>query len=301
MMEWSFDSKFDDTYNTWNGYLISSRADIDEKSEALWISPGYAGHGSAVHFPPNSYYVVDQNFDLTNLSFTVSAWFAVTFNFSTNMYDFFSLFVHCQKTDTDQCLHFVIGENYVRLAFFDDDLVVPAPINVNQWYHVAYVYDRSIPTQSIYFNGYPHSTGFRRYSGLYMGNSSTITLGGIPLMTTSNINSGYIDKVTFVSRVKTDSEILAEATLVAYYPFDGSYLDAGPNQIMSTTQLATSFDSAGQVRQALLFYSTVTSYFQTNGFYYLGVTNYSYSFTLWVYPFANTGTILQVEKKMRKR
>jgi hypothetical protein len=100
--------------------------------------------------------------------------------------------------------------------------------------------------------------------------------------------------LTFVSRVKNATELLDEATLVAYYPFDGSYLDSGPNNISNTINISTIFDPNGEFGQALLIGSMKPSYFQTTGFYYLGQTNYSYSFALWIYSFVNSGTILQV-------
>ena len=292
IMEWLFDRDFSDTYNTWTGTFFSSNAKIDQQSDELWASPGYAGYGSAVHFPPNSYYITDQDFNLATTNFTVSVWFAVTFNFTADPFDYYAFFSHCQTRDTRQCLHLLAGKNQFRFAFFGDDLVVGFQMNLFQWYHVAYVYDRSSSMQRLYANGNPIAV--RGLSGSYMGNATPIALGGIPLMPGSNINSGYIDKITFVSRVKTNKEILDEATLVAYYPFDGSYLDAGPNKITNTTQVATTFDIAGQIRQALLLDLTDTSYFQTNGFYFLGRRNYSYSFALWIYPMENLGTILQV-------
>jgi hypothetical protein len=44
--------------------------------------------------------------------------------------------------------------------------------------------------------------------------------------------TGLIDQVSYVSRAKTATEILSDATLVAYYSFDnGSFYDLGPNKI----------------------------------------------------------------------
>lgn len=292
MMEWSFDRTFNDAYNTWNGTFVSSIVGMDQTSDDLWVSPGYAGYGSAVRFPSNSYYIINQKFNLATTDFTVSVWFAVTFNFTAHMHDYFSFFSHCQATNTDLCLHLVAGKDQFRLGFYDDDLIIVFQMNLYQWYHVAYVYDRSLSLQKIFVNG--NLIGVRSNSGSYLGNDSTIALGGIPLLSGSNMNSGYIDKITYISRIKSDKEMLNDATLVASYTFDNSYLDAGPNKIMNTTQMETKFDVAGQSNEALVFDLNNPSYFQTNGFYFLGRTNYSYSFTLWICPLENLGTILQV-------
>jgi hypothetical protein len=186
----------------------------------------------------------------------------------------------------------VIGNGYLRLGFYGDDLTGNATLNKNQWYHVAYVYDRSVSKQYIYLNGYLKQS--RTSTHPYAGNASKIILGPIPTINTANFHSGYIDKLIFVSRVKNATELLDEATLVAYYPFNNSYIDAGPNNINNTIHVSTTFDSNGPSNQALVIDSTNRSYFQTTGFYYLGRSNYSYSFSLWIYPFVNNGTILQV-------
>ena len=201
-------------------------------------------------------------------------------------------FSHCSSNSNDKCLHLVIGKNYLRLGFYGDDLVGSVTMNPNQWYHVAYLYDRSTLEQRIYLNGFLQQSRISNYP--YAGNASQIILGPIPLMPTWNLHSGYIDQLIFVTRIKNDTELLDEATLVAYYPFDGSYVDAGPNNINSITYVSTTFDSAGRLNQALALNSIAISYFQTTGFYFLGQSNYSYSFALWIYPFSNNGTILQV-------
>ena len=292
MMQWLFDGNFDTVPSGYNGYLLNGNTNISTNSSSLWVSPGYTGYGSAVYLPANVPYVVNQYFALSTTSFTISAWVWSPFNFTGSAFRYFGLFSHCSSTSNDNCLHVVIGNGYLRLGFFSDDLVGSTLIKINQWYHVAYVYDRSASKQYVYLSGY--LDGSRVPASAYLGNKSQFVIGSVPLLTNVIFQSGYIDKLTYVSRAKTATEILDEATLVAYYPFDNSYLDAGPNSINNITQMSTTFDSAGQSNQALVFGSIDLSYFQTNGFYYLGLSNYSYSFALWIYPFVNSGTILQV-------
>jgi hypothetical protein len=186
----------------------------------------------------------------------------------------------------------VVANGNLYLGFFGDDLRGNTLLYAKQWYHVAYVYDRSAPQQLVYLNGI--LDGSRMPSAPYTGNASQIALGAIPLITEISVHTGLIDNLIFVSYVKNASEILNEATLVAYYSFDGSYIDSGPNNINNITGVSTTFDLNGRFNQALLINSQNLSYFQTTGFYYLGQTNYSYSFSLWIYPFINNGTILQV-------
>ncbi len=268
-----------------NGTLINNSA-------SLWISPGYAGYGSAVSFPSNMYSVVNQYLDLTTTSFTISAWVWIPTNFTSNSYNYFTLLSQCEEAANDKCLQVVVGNGYLRLGFYSDDLVGNTSLKLNQWYHAAYVYDRSALQQLVYLNGI--LDGSRKTTAPYTGNASQIVLGAIPLLTGNSFHIGLIENLIFVSYVKNASELLDEATLVAYYSFDGSYVDSGPNNINNITSVSTTFDLNGRVNQALRINLQNLSYFQTTGFYYLGQTNYSYSFSLWIYPFINNGTILQV-------
>jgi hypothetical protein len=188
----------------------------------------------------------------------------------------------------------------IYFGFFGDDLPGYTTINFDQWNHVAYVYDRANSEQLIYLNGKQDAN--RTCYGPYTGNASYLTIGAVPeFMEWVQFRTGYIDNLTFVSRIKNDSELLAEATLVAYYSFDNTYLDFGPNQINNSSGINTNFDSTGRFNQALVIGSMYPSYFQTIGFYYLGQTNYSYSFSIWIYPSQKNGTILQVTTIQRKK
>lgn len=70
----------------------------------------------------------------------------------------------------------------------------------------------------------------------------------------------YIDQVILTNRSKNASEILLDASLVAYFSFDNqSYLDSGPNHILGTAVNITSV--SGRVNQAIKFNSS-SSYFQ---------------------------------------
>ncbi|CAF1106760.1 unnamed protein product [Adineta steineri] len=285
IIQWLFNSDFNDVYGTYNGSLVNN-------SNVTWMSPGYAGYGSAVCFLSTNYLLINHYLNFNSTSFTISAWIWIPANLSLNE-NFFVLFVHCNLTTQDTCLHIGIDCGRVFLGFYSDDLTGGTSLNSSQWYHVAYVYDRLSSRQIVYLKEI--QDGRRVTSGPYKGTANVLTVGSIPSFAPGFItNNGFIDKLTFVPRVKTTAELLDEATLVACYTFDNSYTDLGPNQIINSTSVSTMFDSSGRFNQSLLINSTNLSYFQTTSFYYLGQTNYPYSFSLWIYPFVNDGTILQV-------
>jgi hypothetical protein len=238
------------------------------------------------------YSVVNQYLDLTTTSFTISAWVWIPTNFTSTGYDYFTLFSQCEAAANDKCLQILVANGNPYLGFYGDDLRGNTVLNSKQWYHVAYVYDRSAPQQLVYLNGI--LDGSQIPSAPYTGNASQIVLGALPLLTVITVHTGLMENLIFVSYVKNASELVDEATLVAYYSFDGSYVDSGPNNINNITSVSTTFELNGRFNQALLINSQNSSYFQTTGFYFLGQTNYSYSFSLWIYPSINNGTILQV-------
>ncbi|CAF1073853.1 unnamed protein product [Adineta ricciae] len=158
-------------------------------------------------------------------------------------------------------------------SFYSDDLTRNAQLTDNQWYYIAYVIASPSLLQSLYINDIldKNSTSNYRYYSIPIG----YVIGVIPLFTWSTFLNDYIDKLTFVSRNKNKSELLDKVTLVTHYSFDDLYFDSGPNQIINSTGISTSFYANGRLNQILLINST-PSYFQTTDFYFLGQTNCSF-------------------------
>ena len=138
----------------------------------------------------------------------------------------------CQATTTQLCLYLMIRNSMSYFAFWGDDCVSSTVVTTNQWHHYAFVYDYAAFAQYIYFNGVlicSHTS-----SGPFRANTGSITFGAINNTgsTPGSFWTGYLDDISYVSRAKSATEILSDATLVAYYPFDnGSLYDQGPNRI----------------------------------------------------------------------
>ncbi|CAF3758414.1 unnamed protein product [Rotaria sordida] len=162
------------------------------------------------------------------------------------------------------------------LVFFCDDCQGNAIIPINDWTHVAFVFEINSLTQSIYLNGNPDAN--RRATGSFQGSSDNVTVGNIPLLnfySGSNYFQRMIDKLAITSRDKSACEILEEATLVAYFSFNSGVelIDSGPN-------------SLSVVRQSVSFVSTdLTS---------LGITNRAFSISLWIQPQNLSGILVHV-------
>lgn len=196
-------------------------------------SPGYTGYGSALSLDANKsqYVLINKTIDMVNKSFTWEMWaYPKTLSASTD----YILVGACESKDTDKCLHLMVRSSKIYFAFYSDDCGGTTILQVNRWYHFAFVYNYGTKTQSIYLNG--NLDCFKNESGPFQGNSSMTTIGAIDrtndAIHPSKYWSGYIDQVLYVSRIKSAAEILSDATLVAYHSFDNVFLfDSGPNKI----------------------------------------------------------------------
>jgi hypothetical protein len=280
---WSFDGNLDDKFNIYNGMPAINNS-------VTWISPDYAYGGSAAYFLNNQYSLVPYFLDLTSTSFTLSAWIMIKPNSSIAASNF-GLFGHCQNFNSDSCLHLLVRNGYLYLGFYLDDMNGTNQLTSNIWYHVAFVYSRSPSLQLVYLNG--RLDGSKVPSNGYIGIANQLMVGAINLGNGIQTFNDYIDQMIFVSRAKSSTELLDEATLVAYFTFDNSLLDSGPNKMKNINGVNVLFDPAGRLNQALLINSN-NSFFEMLGFYYLGQSNYSFSISLWMDPFSTSGTILQV-------
>ena len=263
---------------------------ISTNGTVHWLTPDYAGSGSFAFFANQTFSFIPFILNLTAASFTISAWIMLPLSTSWNLSEI-GLFGHCEITTLDKCLHLTVRDGYLRFDFYSDDLLANTFLNNSIWYHVSFVYDRLTGAQRIYLNG--QLDGNRSSTGDYQGNASALVIGIRPFVGGTHPLDNYVDQMVFVPRVKNASELLDDATLVAYYSFDTILIDSSPNQMNNTSVINVIFDIYGRVNQALLI-NHFNAYFQTAGFYFLGQSNYAYSFSLWIYPFAASGTIIQV-------
>jgi hypothetical protein len=84
------------------------------------------------------------------------------------------LFGQYHDSVTDQSLHYPIRNYKLYMGFFGDDLLGSTTIQINTWYHVAFVYDLPSSTQKIYLNG---KLDGNRSSFPYQGTSGSIVIG----------------------------------------------------------------------------------------------------------------------------
>jgi hypothetical protein len=224
--------------------------------------------------------IVNPYLNMSYISFTWEFWVYPTVS-STVDRMFIGQCSHYQVVD--QCLIFTIRSNAMCFGFWGDDITGTTPIGANIWSHMAFVYDIAANKKSIYLNGVLEAT--KTSIGPLKGNSTIMTFGcrsNDSGNTYISFFTGFIDQLLYNSRIKNASEILDDATLVAYYRFlsTAPLIDSGPNYINGSWSGGAVSTASGIVDQAIHFPDN-ESYFQMTGLVLLGTSNWPLSLSLW--------------------
>ncbi len=126
---------------------------------------------------------------------------------------------------------------------------------------------------------------------------SALTIGTNGVNAPNNYFDGCLDSIAYFGRAKNGSEVLLDATLVAYLPFDGdTLLDSGPLSI-NGTGTNYSYTASGQLNAALTLPGP-SSYVQITGLTRLGTNGWPYSVAIWIKPTNLTGgTIMHLSSR----
>lgn len=239
---------------------------------------GYSG--SCIYFDGTSFeQLMTSSMNLSSRSFTIEFWFYLT-RISTQDNAFFGQqsLVNVGKYSLFLMSH--LGKLY--MGFYADDTSGGTLLKNATWYHAAFVYDNDLGQRSIYLDGAvdgQSATGV----GPYLGGTGSMTIGSAKIDGTigTPFFSGYLDELMISTRVKSACEILNDATLAAYFPFDNTLIDAGPNSLSLTASGATFI--VGYTNQGI-YLSGANSYVQIGGLTGLGRSNHPYSIAFWVLP-----------------
>ena len=277
---WSFDGHLNEQNLQYNGISINNIS---------YISPGITGYGSALNLNANfSQYVLINPSVTLNLSMR-----SFTFEFWINPYSLPTndrgMIGQCQSMNASRCLHLTLRSGKVRMSFFSNACDGTKILSINTWYHLAFVYDYSRTSQTIYIDGIIECNRTSAPPLQVFNSTFTPMTIGYTSPLAPYYFDGLIDQLSVVEWAKSTSEILNDATLVARYSFENySYDDTGPNGMNGFGRNIT-FGSNG------ILFNENNSYFQSTGFVLLGISNRSYSFSIWIYPFlTNQTTILYV-------
>jgi hypothetical protein len=126
---------------------------------------------------------------------------------------------------------------------------------------------------------------------------SSLTIGTNAVNAPNNYFDGCLDSVAYFGRAKNATEVLYDATVVAYLSFDGNtLLDSGP-LLTNGTGTNYSFTSSGRVNQSLTL-SGSSSYAQITGLLRIGTNSWPYSVAIWINPTSLAGgTIMHLSSR----
>lgn len=178
---WLFDGNFVDQTRTYN---------LTPSNGVSFTTSGYVGQAAVFTLGSNQF-LTGPNIPIQNAGFTVDFWFYITYLNEVIDQSFFGI---CQWPNWYECLHLTMrrtGAIYnLYLGFFNDDLLGLAPLQLNTWYHAAFVFEFSTRRQSIYLNGILDNT--RIASGtLNLGNPNTV-VGNIDTLWAQSPNNFFL-------------------------------------------------------------------------------------------------------------
>ena len=180
LAQWNFEDDLTDSVGIYHGFMDTAAVYVTG-----YVNKALVANGS-------QYADVTTPFlNLTMRSFTVQAWI---YAFGTSFGVDYGILGQCESFVPDHCLLFLIRSKRLYMAFFFDDVAGATNVPLNVWTHVAFVYDITTNTKSLYMNGILDgvSTGGTYYQGTlghtYIGHSVlSLSITAFP---------GYIDQVS---------------------------------------------------------------------------------------------------------
>ncbi|CAF1314535.1 unnamed protein product [Didymodactylos carnosus] len=256
---YSMDGNVNDLNNVYDGQLLSATGSIGYNG-----GDAYSGQSLGQLTSTQGQYVLLPYIPLSYQSFTIEMW--VKLIYSTGQTDY-GLFGQCSSTTLPfQCLVLSIRNYHLHMSFGtgDTDLYGETYLYNYIWVHVAFVYDSVLLQKSIYINGIIDATSSVSTSQPFQGGASGMST--IALTSNNSYFNGDLDQVTISNVAKSSCEILNDATLVVYYPFDttNTFEDYGPTFINGNgANLVSNLN--GRLNQAITF-SSSQAYFQSQSF-----------------------------------
>ncbi len=188
---------------------------------------------------------------------------------------------------TAPTLAFSIIEEHAVMSVYNTPLWSSTKLKNYQWQYVTFAFTQQDLSIAIYIDGILNakgSIGHQHYGNFEIKGT---TIGSIDAI---NQYNGLMDQLSIAFRIKSNINILDEATLVAHYNFEDDDIDSdflfkdiGVNSIRAQGSHVSCLVGSRHPNQSTLsLYDPVLSYFQTGGFVLLSTHNYSYSYALWL-------------------
>ena len=150
----------------------------------------------------------------------------------------------CTSATLDNCLHLIVRNQRLYMGFYNDDLGGSAVLAPNTWYHVAWVYDSTTRTRTMYLNGVQDNQGM---AGANFKGSAAVSsyINTYPPYGFGGGAIGKVDEVKVYNYPRTAAQVLEDASLLAYFPMETGVNDVGPNRNNGATHGGAAVGAAG--------------------------------------------------------
>jgi len=184
-------------------------------------------------------------------------------------------------------LTFNIVDQYAMMRVYNSRLWSTTKLKNFQWQHVTFEFAQKDLSMAIYIDGIINARGtmvIPQYGNFEIQRTIIGSYGDF------NQYNGLIDQLSIAFHIKSNIDILDEATQVVHYKFEGDdkendflFQDSSVNNIRARGSHVSRLVGNRKTGQGTLFlYDPVLSYFQSGGFVLLSTHNYSYSYALWL-------------------
>ncbi|CAF4567046.1 unnamed protein product [Rotaria socialis] len=246
---WPFNGN---THDSKNKYTSVSSAGIS-------YNTSYWGIGLAIHLVrASAQYVKIPSGQILfySSSFTIETWIC-PIGFTTADY---AVFGQCQVNMTNKCMYFLVRNYKLTCGFGANATSGATSLSMHVWSHVACVYSFETQTLQVYLNG------------ILDGSRSLELFQWLPCSNAIRIEC------------ENASDILRDATLMAYYSFDTSLTTDNSLNGINTTAYGSPRLVPGRVNKAIQVNPSVFVYTGYSSFPPLGVSNQPHTYSLWVKP-----------------
>lgn len=265
---YNFDENTLDLYRRYDGIYYGS---------PLNYVHGYVDTGKAIllNQTVESLVIVTNAFNLTGSNYTIEAFVNVQQEqMIGNIIDFsFDAFVG-------------FDEGFLQMIYRpEQQLRCDSLFPLNEWHHVAFVYEISKSQATLYLDGISCASVTDNIQPPRMDNVTIYIGSGFV---------GLIDHLSINLKRKSDENIFWDANVAAYYPLDaenGWLLDHGPNGLNATSK--NTFFAPGRLHEGL-YLNNSDAFYQSTGFTALGIPNHSLTLALWIRAESASGTFLTV-------
>lgn len=184
LARWSFDGNLNDTMKMYDATANQSPIFVDG-----YVNQAVSLNATTMQSFSTSY------IPLSSTSFTIEAWLRPTSFPNSLDHGILGL---CPTIATNLCLHLTIrkitSNNYLYISFYNNNCQGNTPLTADQWIHVAFVFDLSSLTLSIYLDGLLDAQCI--VSGPLLASMGTVTIGAVPaLISMNNLNFFQVEMI----------------------------------------------------------------------------------------------------------